>query len=139
MIAWESAQSMSADTDGVWPAAPVRDLVEDLESDAFDCGLRSGKINSRGLMTWSPTEGAPATAPSRSSSASWPTASPISRAPRPSCANWRMATRRGRAGRMIDPRSSSTAIPESVLPAAGCAAADMVTQPRWRLHRPACR
>jgi hypothetical protein len=46
-----------ADTDGVWPPAAVRNLVEELESDAFDSGLRSGKINSRGVMTWSPTEG----------------------------------------------------------------------------------
>jgi hypothetical protein len=45
------------DSDGVWPAAPVRDLVEELESDAFESGLRSAKINSRGPVTWSPTEG----------------------------------------------------------------------------------
>jgi hypothetical protein len=44
-------------SDGIWPAAPVRDLVEELESDAFESGLSSGKINSRGLMTWSLTEG----------------------------------------------------------------------------------
>src|ERR1035441_3321490 len=29
------------DGDGVWPAAPLRDLVEDLESDPFESGLRS--------------------------------------------------------------------------------------------------
>jgi hypothetical protein len=45
------------DGDGVWPAAPLRDLVEDLESDPFESGLRSGKINSRGMMTWSPADG----------------------------------------------------------------------------------
>ena len=45
------------DADGLWPAAPVSNLIEDLESDAFESGLRSGKINSRGLVTWSPAEG----------------------------------------------------------------------------------
>lgn len=45
------------DGDGTWPSAPVRDLIEDLESDAFESGLRSGKANSRGIVTWSPAEG----------------------------------------------------------------------------------
>jgi hypothetical protein len=36
-------------SDGLWPAEPVRDLIEDLRSPAFENGLRSGKINSRGL------------------------------------------------------------------------------------------
>jgi hypothetical protein len=46
-----------ADADGVWPAAPVRDLIEDLESDPFDSGILSGQINSRGVVSWSPTSG----------------------------------------------------------------------------------
>ena len=45
-------------SDGLWPAEPVRDLIEDLQSPAFENGLRSGKLNSRGLV-WSsrPTAG----------------------------------------------------------------------------------
>ena len=46
-----------ADADGVWPAAPVRDLIEELESDPFDSGILSGQINSRGVVSWSPTSG----------------------------------------------------------------------------------
>jgi hypothetical protein len=45
------------DSDGVWPAEPVRDLIEDLQSADFETGLRSGKLNSRGLVTSSPTDG----------------------------------------------------------------------------------
>jgi len=46
-----------ADPDGVWPAAPVRHLIEEFESDAFDDGILSGQINARGLVSWSPTSG----------------------------------------------------------------------------------
>jgi hypothetical protein len=46
-----------ADPDGVWPAAPVRDLIEELESDAFDSSILSGQINGRGVVCWSPTSG----------------------------------------------------------------------------------
>ncbi|HUY47172.1 MAG TPA: hypothetical protein VMV92_15805 [Streptosporangiaceae bacterium] len=46
-----------ADADGVWPAAPVRELIEELESDPFDAGILSGQINSRGVVSWSPTSG----------------------------------------------------------------------------------
>ena len=45
------------DSDGLWPAEPVRDLIEDLRSEHFETGLRTGKFNSRGLVTWSPTGG----------------------------------------------------------------------------------
>ena len=45
------------DSDGLWPAKPVRDLIEDLRSEHFETGLRTGKFNSRGLITWSPTGG----------------------------------------------------------------------------------
>jgi hypothetical protein len=44
-------------SDGLWPAEPVRDLIEDLESPDFERGLRNGKFNSRGLVTWSPDGG----------------------------------------------------------------------------------
>jgi hypothetical protein len=45
------------DSDGLWPPEAVRDLIEDLRSEHFETGLRTGKINSRGLVTWSPTGG----------------------------------------------------------------------------------
>ena len=44
-------------SDGLWPAEPVRDLIEDLQSPAFENGLRSGKLNSRGLVWSSPADG----------------------------------------------------------------------------------
>jgi hypothetical protein len=37
--------------DGVWPAEPVRELVEQLESEPFDDGLYVGRMNSRGITT----------------------------------------------------------------------------------------
>jgi hypothetical protein len=43
--------------DGLWPAEPVRDLVEDLASQHFESGLDTGKFNSRGIITRSPAEG----------------------------------------------------------------------------------
>jgi hypothetical protein len=46
-----------ADADGVWPAAPLRDLIEELESDSFDYGIQSGQVNSRGVVSWSLTSG----------------------------------------------------------------------------------
>jgi hypothetical protein len=46
-----------ADSDGVWPPAPVRDLIEEFESDAFDEGILSGQIDGRGVVSWSPTSG----------------------------------------------------------------------------------
>ena len=46
-----------ADSDGLWPAASVRDLIEDLASDALESGLSTGKINSRGFVSWSPESG----------------------------------------------------------------------------------
>lgn len=45
------------DTDGLWPGEPVRDLVEDLASQKFEVGLYTGNFNSRGIVTWSMTEG----------------------------------------------------------------------------------
>jgi hypothetical protein len=41
---------------GLWPAGPVRDLIEDLQSPAFENGLRSGKLNNRGLVWSSPAD-----------------------------------------------------------------------------------
>ena len=37
--------------DGIWPAEPVRELVEELESEPFDDGLFVGRMNSRGITT----------------------------------------------------------------------------------------
>jgi hypothetical protein len=45
------------DSDGLWPAESVRHLIEDLQSPDFETGLRTGKLNSRGLVTWSPNGG----------------------------------------------------------------------------------
>ena len=41
-----------ADADGVWPAAPVRDLIEELESDPFESGhpVRAGQQQGRRLL-----------------------------------------------------------------------------------------
>jgi hypothetical protein len=36
-----------------WPAAPVRDLIEELETDAIDLGLYYGKLDSRLMASWS--------------------------------------------------------------------------------------
>lgn len=45
------------DSDGLWPAEPVRNLIEDLESTGLEAGLRTGKFNSRGLVAGSLTDG----------------------------------------------------------------------------------
>jgi hypothetical protein len=45
------------DTDGLWPAEPVRDLIEDISSPKFDEGLHTGRINSRGITTRNPADG----------------------------------------------------------------------------------
>ena len=45
------------DSDGLWPAEPVRDLIEDLRSEHIQTGLRSAKLNSRGMVWSSPTGG----------------------------------------------------------------------------------
>ena len=45
------------DNDGMWPAEPVRDLIEDLRSEHIETGLRTGKLNSRGMVWSSPTGG----------------------------------------------------------------------------------
>lgn len=37
--------------DGIWPAEPVRELVEELQSEPFDDGLFVGRMNSRGITT----------------------------------------------------------------------------------------
>ena len=45
------------DSEGLWPAEPVRDLIEDLRSPKFETGLDTGKFNSRGITTRSPADG----------------------------------------------------------------------------------
>jgi hypothetical protein len=37
--------------DGIWPAEPIRDLLEELESEAFTQGLAIGRFNSRGATS----------------------------------------------------------------------------------------
>lgn len=45
------------DADGLWPAEPVRDLIEDLGAPKFEQGLDIGKFNSRGITTRNPADG----------------------------------------------------------------------------------
>jgi hypothetical protein len=45
------------DGDGLWPAEPVRDLIEDLGSQKFETGLHTGKFNSRGIISRSLADG----------------------------------------------------------------------------------
>lgn len=49
LVIGEVLAHVPPDTDGVWPAEPVRDLVEDLKSPKFEEGLHSGIFNSRGM------------------------------------------------------------------------------------------
>ncbi|MBA4158494.1 MAG: hypothetical protein H0X65_13610 [Gemmatimonadetes bacterium] len=46
-----------AGADGIWPAEPVRDLIEELASDALERGLWTEIHNSRGVTTRGVTEG----------------------------------------------------------------------------------
>lgn len=45
------------DSDGMWPRIAIRNLVERLESDDFESGLRIGKYNSRGVISRNPLGG----------------------------------------------------------------------------------
>jgi hypothetical protein len=45
------------DADGLWPAEPVRDLIEDLRSPKFELGLHTGRFNSRGVTFRSLADG----------------------------------------------------------------------------------
>jgi hypothetical protein len=47
LVIGEVLAHVPPDTDGVWPAEPVRDLVEDLKSPKFEEGLHTGMFNSR--------------------------------------------------------------------------------------------
>ncbi len=49
--------SSPADPDGDWPAVAVRELIEELESDALDNGLHSAIFNQRGVTSRAPTDG----------------------------------------------------------------------------------
>jgi hypothetical protein len=108
-----------ADSDGLWPPETVRDLIEDFQSEHFEAGLRTGKINSRG-----PSPGPRPAAVSRSttsphSSEAGPSASPTAgTGPRLSCIRSQTTTTSGRDGRMIDPRTSGTRVPD-LIPAVG--------------------
>jgi hypothetical protein len=45
------------DTDRAWPLIPIRELIERLESEHFETGLRIGKYNARGVIMRSPGGG----------------------------------------------------------------------------------
>jgi hypothetical protein len=49
--------SPAPDSDGVWPAIPIRDLIERLESEQFERGLEIGRFNSRGVIMRNPGAG----------------------------------------------------------------------------------
>ena len=101
------------DSDGLWPAEPVRDLIEDLRSPKFEAGLHTGKFNSRGMTSRSPADGGAQERALAAQHRDGPTASPTGgRAPEPSCARSRTTTRSGRAGRTISPSASGTTAPE---------------------------
>jgi hypothetical protein len=43
--------------DGVWPPAPVRDVIEEIKSDELETGIRIGLVNRRGVTMRRPDEG----------------------------------------------------------------------------------
>jgi hypothetical protein len=45
------------DIDGLWPAEPVRELIEDLRSQEFETSLVARKIHGHELFTWRPEDG----------------------------------------------------------------------------------
>jgi len=45
------------EADGLWPAEPVRDLIQELASADLESGLRTEKFNSRGVVTRRPMSG----------------------------------------------------------------------------------
>ena len=51
IVIGEVLAHIPAETDGLWPSLPVRDLVEDLASTELEAGLRTGRFNSRGMVT----------------------------------------------------------------------------------------
>ena len=57
LVIGEVLAYMPPDGDGLWPAEPVRDLIEDLRSQEFETGLHTGKFNSRGIISRSPADG----------------------------------------------------------------------------------
>ena len=46
-----------ADSNGLWPALPIRDLIEGLASPDLEKGLQTGKFNNRGIVTRDPASG----------------------------------------------------------------------------------
>ena len=57
IVIGEVLANVPADSDGLWPTLPVRDLIEDLASTEFETGLQTGKFNSRGIVTRDPSSG----------------------------------------------------------------------------------
>jgi hypothetical protein len=57
IVAGEVLAYVPAEDDGLWPSLPIRDLVEDLASTELETGLRTGKFNSRGIVTRGPLSG----------------------------------------------------------------------------------
>ena len=46
----EALASSPAEPDGAWPSQPIRDLLEELQSDTIDSGIERGIYNSRGVV-----------------------------------------------------------------------------------------
>jgi hypothetical protein len=57
LVIGEVLTCLPPDPDGLWPAEPVRDLVEDLSSPEFEEGLHTGRFNSRGMTFRDPADG----------------------------------------------------------------------------------
>ena len=119
LVIGEVLAYMPPDGDGLWPAEPVRDLIEDLRSQEFETGLHTGKFNSRGIIAGPRQTAAPRNASSPRSIGHGPTASPTGgRAPEPCCVRWRPTNRSGRTGRTISPSTSETTAPKPQAPGA---------------------
>ena len=99
------------ESDGLWPATPVQDLIEELDSDTIDLGLSYGKIDARLMASWSLESGGASHRALASQFRAWD-ASPTSGALRRCSGSWQPATRIWAAGRMTDPRSSRIKAPD---------------------------
>jgi hypothetical protein len=102
-----------ADSDSVWPAEAVRDLVEELRSSEFEAGLHNGAFRSRGMVFRSLDDGG---AQERALAVQHPAwadrVSDGGPTPELSCARSRTTSTSGVAGRMISPSASGTMAPE---------------------------
>jgi hypothetical protein len=96
-------------SDGIWPAEPVRDLIETIGSTSIETGLHTGLVNSRGFTSRGVYDGEP-------KSASWPRAIEIGQNAPPRngharavcCVCWRSPTSRTHANTMRAELSADT-------------------------------